>query len=133
MVACTEQKEGTSCLLYHCGSTLSVAAFTCISADIEKVGFYRSASLPGYVNHAWRDLEQVYKEAAKMQRLIITFKGKDFKTLATTSKETGIIYVSRNLPDEQIDSKLVSLLMRRTPNSLYGKFTPLTGETQVVA
>jgi predicted nuclease of predicted toxin-antitoxin system len=33
--------------------------------------------------------EQVHKEAAKMQRLIITFNGKDFRTLATTSEETG--------------------------------------------
>ncbi len=57
MVACTEQKEGTSCLLSQCGSTLSVAAFTRISADTEKVGFSRSASLPGYVKHAWRGLD----------------------------------------------------------------------------
>jgi predicted nuclease of predicted toxin-antitoxin system len=73
--------------------------------------------------------EQVHKEAAKMQRLIITFNGKDFKTLAATSNETGIIFVSRNLADEYIDTKLAGLLLRSTPNSLYGKFTPLTGET----
>ena len=39
--------------------------------------------------------EQVYKEAVKMHRLIITFNGKDFKTLAANSKETGIIFVSQ--------------------------------------
>src|SRR5437773_2198264 len=75
--------------------------------------------------------EQVYKESARMQRLIITFNGKNFKTLALTSKETGIIFVSRNLSDEHIDAKLVALLLRSTPKSLYGKFTPLTGETEI--
>ena len=31
--------------------------------------------------------------------------------------------------DEHIDTKLAGLLLRSTPKSLYGKFTPLTGET----
>ena len=74
---------------------------------------------------------EVYKEAAKTHRLIITFNGKDFKAFATTSKETGILFVSQNIPDEQIDTKLVALLRKYTPNSLYGKFTTLTGETTV--
>jgi hypothetical protein len=33
------------------------------------------------------------------------------------------------LSDERIDSKLTALLSKSTPNALYGKFTPLTGET----
>ncbi len=73
--------------------------------------------------------EEVYKTAAKMQRLIITFNGRDFKPLATTLPETGVIFVSRNLADEQIDTKLSGFLLRSTPKSLYGKFTTLTGET----
>ncbi len=73
--------------------------------------------------------EQVYKEAVKTHRLIITFNGKDFKTVAANSKETGIIFVSQNLSDEQIDSKLVALLVRSSANALFGKFTALTGET----
>jgi hypothetical protein len=74
--------------------------------------------------------EQVYKEAIKMHRLIITFNGKDFRPMAANSQETGIIYVSQNLPDEQIDAKLVALLVRSSPTALFGKFTPLTGETE---
>lgn len=73
--------------------------------------------------------EHVYKEAIKRHRLIITFNAKDFKPMAANSQETGIIVVSPNLSDEQIDAKLVALLVRSRPNSLYGKFTTITGET----
>ena len=73
--------------------------------------------------------EEVYNEAARMMRLIITFNGKDFKAFATRSKETGVLFVSQNLSNEQIDKKLVSFLLKKTPNALYGKFTTITGET----
>ncbi len=73
--------------------------------------------------------EVVYQEAVKMQRLIVTFNGDDFKPFVAKSIEAGIIAVSDNLSTSQIDSKLVALLVRSTPNTLYGKFTPLTGET----
>jgi hypothetical protein len=73
--------------------------------------------------------EHVYREAIKLHRLIITFNAKDFKPMAGKSQETGIICVSPNLPDEQIDAKLVALLIHSTPKALYGKFTALTGET----
>jgi predicted nuclease of predicted toxin-antitoxin system len=72
----------------------------------------------------------VYKEAVSMQRLIITFNGKDFKALANKSQATGIIYPSNNLTNEQLDTKLVALLVRRSPHALFGKFTALTGETE---
>lgn len=75
--------------------------------------------------------EKVYKEAVKLNRLIITFNGDDFKNFAQKSKKTGIIYVSNNLTPDQIDRKLTALLLRSTPNSLYGKFTTLTGETEI--
>ena len=89
--------------------------------DVKHIAFdLRKGGLPD---------EHVYKEAAKMHRLIITFNGKDFIALAASTKETGIIFVSQNLPDEQIDTKLVALLLRSSPNALFGKFTPLTGET----
>src|SRR2546423_11782006 len=39
---------------------------------------------------------QVYQEAVKMHRLIITFNGKDFKPMAANSKETGVIFISQN-------------------------------------
>lgn len=75
-----------------------------------------------------RDAE-VYQEAVKMHRLIVTFNGKDFKPMAANAKETGVIFVSQNVPNEQLDTKLVALLIRSTPNALFGKFTVLTGET----
>ena len=74
--------------------------------------------------------EAVYNEAVRLQRLIVTFNGKDFKTFATRTKDTGVLFISQNLPDEQIDKKLVSFLLKKTPNALYGKFTSITGETQ---
>jgi predicted nuclease of predicted toxin-antitoxin system len=73
--------------------------------------------------------EAVYKEAARTQRLIVTFNGDDFKHLAGTSTQTGVLAVSDNLPNEHIDKKLVALLLRSTPNALFGKFTSVTGET----
>src|SRR6266567_2875929 len=72
---------------------------------------------------------QVYHQAAAMHRLIITFNGKDFRDLAHKSQETGIIYPSNNLTNEQLDTKLVALLLRSSPTRLYGAFTTLTGET----
>ena len=75
--------------------------------------------------------EKVYQEAAKLHRLIVTFNGNDFIDLASRSKETGILFVSDNLSSERIDTKLTSLLLRSTSNSLYGKFTTLTGETRL--
>jgi predicted nuclease of predicted toxin-antitoxin system len=73
--------------------------------------------------------EQVHKVAGKAHRLIVTFNGEDFKHLAGKSKQTGIIHVSHNLLNEHIDTKLTSLLVKSTPNTLFGKFTPITGET----
>ncbi len=73
--------------------------------------------------------EAVYQEAVKTQRLIVTFNGDDFRPFVAKSSETGIIAVSDNLATGRIDSKLVALLVRSTPHALYGKFTPITGET----
>ncbi|HSW88229.1 MAG TPA: DUF5615 family PIN-like protein [Candidatus Saccharimonadales bacterium] len=73
--------------------------------------------------------EKVHQEATKLCRLIVTFNGDDFKDLAKKNTATGIIYVSNNLTSEQIDTKLVALLLRNAPKSLYGKFTTITGET----
>jgi predicted nuclease of predicted toxin-antitoxin system len=73
--------------------------------------------------------EAVYNEAARMRRLIVTFNGKDFQAFAARTRQTGILFLSQNVPDEQIDKKLVSFLLKKTPNALYGKFTTITGET----
>src|SRR5260370_41726734 len=73
--------------------------------------------------------ELVYQEAVNMKRLIVTFNGDDFKPFVAKSTETGIIAVSDNLSTNQIDSKLVALLVRSSPKALFGKFTTITGET----
>lgn len=73
--------------------------------------------------------EKVYQEAARRHRLLVTFNGDDFRDLSATSNSTGILYLSNHLSAEQIDTKLVALLLRNTPKSLYGKFTTITGET----
>ena len=73
--------------------------------------------------------EVVYQEAVKMKRLIVTFNGDDFKPFVEKSTETGIIAVSDNLSTNQIDNKLVALLVRSSPKALFGKFTTVTGET----
>ena len=73
--------------------------------------------------------EVVYQEAVKMQRLIVTFNGDDFKPFVAKSTEAGIIAVSDNLSTSQIDNKLVALLVRSSPKALFGKFTTITGET----
>lgn len=72
---------------------------------------------------------QVYEYARKEKRLILTFNGDDFRPLATRSADTGIIFLSNNLLNEHIDTKLTALLSKSTPNALFGKFTSLTGET----
>jgi predicted nuclease of predicted toxin-antitoxin system len=88
------------------------------------------------VKHIALDLKQdgirdeaVYQEAVNLQRLIVTFNGDDFKPYVAKSRQTGIIAVSDNLTTSRIDSKLVALLLRSSPKTLYGKLTPLTGET----
>lgn len=73
--------------------------------------------------------EEVYKIAKKLKRLLIVFNVRDYKNLASKSKDTGIIGVSQNLPIEQIDNKLLAILNKSRGKSLYGKLTSITGET----
>jgi len=70
--------------------------------------------------------DEVYQVGVKQKRLIVTFNRKDFEPMAVKSKETGIVAVSTNLSDEQIDKKMTSLLSKRTAGNLYGKFYYLT-------
>jgi predicted nuclease of predicted toxin-antitoxin system len=71
----------------------------------------------------------VYHEAIKRERILVTFNGDDFTPLVTSGDPIGVIAVSDNLPNEQIDRKLTALLLRSTPNSLRGKITTITGES----
>lgn len=90
------------------------------------------------VKHIRDDLNQtgikdppVFSFARTLNRLIITFNGDDFKKMVDKSNETGVINVSANMHYDQIDTKLTALLMKSSPNALYGKFTNLTGETEI--
>jgi len=90
------------------------------------------------VKHIRDDLDQsgqkdqlVYVLASKLNRLIITFNGDDFINMVDQSIETGVINISANLRYDQIDTKLTSLFTKSTPSTLYGKFTNLTGETEI--
>lgn len=74
----------------------------------------------------------VYDLAVKLNRLVVTFNGDDFENKADKSNDSGIINVSANMRYEQIDTKLTALLVKSTPNALYGKFTEITGETEVL-
>ncbi|MBI2611917.1 DUF5615 family PIN-like protein [Candidatus Gottesmanbacteria bacterium] len=66
--------------------------------------------------------EEVYALAKESKRLIVTFNKKHFEELAPNSKDTGIIAISTNVSDEQIDKKLTALLSRKTKSELFGKF-----------
>ncbi len=46
------------------------------------------------------------------------------------SKKTGVIGVSANMSKENIDKKLVALLMKSTKKSLLGKLTLVSGEQE---
>lgn len=74
---------------------------------------------------------EVYQLAVEQKRILVTFNSKHFRKLAGTKTDAGIIGVSANLPSPQTDTKLTALLTRNTPNALQGKFTSLTGETEV--
>ncbi len=73
----------------------------------------------------------MFEFAKKLNRLVITFNGDDFEKEVTKSIESGVINVSANMRYDQIDTKLTALLIKSTPNALYGKFTDLTGEAKI--
>ena len=90
------------------------------------------------VKHIRDDLNQaglkdppVYALASKLNRLIITFNGDDFKNMVDQNSEAGVINISANLRYDQIDTKLTSLLTKSGPNALFGKFIDLTGEKEI--
>jgi len=73
--------------------------------------------------------EEVYALAAKENRLIITFNKKHFQSMATKSKETGVIAISHTPLPPQQDTKLTAFLRKRSPSELFGKFNVISGET----
>lgn len=85
-------------------------------------GDYKQAGLPD---------PKVYDVAKKENRLVVTFNTRDFVDLAQTSAEAGVIGISQNLPMEQIDKKISSLLLKSTKKSLMGKLTIISGESEI--
>ena len=76
----------------------------------------------------WLD-NQIYKFAANNRMIIVTFNIKDFVTLINISLNTGVVGVSENLPNEDIDKKLAALFHKSSKRSLFGKLTTISGET----
>ena len=75
--------------------------------------------------------EKVYELAIEKKRLLVIFNIKDYRKLATKSKNSGIIGISQNLTTDQVDKKLCALLDRSKEKTLYGKYTAITGETSL--
>lgn len=73
---------------------------------------------------------RVYNLAVKEKRLVVTFNDKHFKEFAPKNKNSGIIGVSTNLSNDQIDKKLTARLITSKSKDLYGKFTFISGETK---
>lgn len=69
---------------------------------------------------------EVYALAKKQKRLLVTYNVKDFKHRISQTDTTGVIGVSANLPPQQADTKLTSLLTRSSEKALFGKYTPLS-------
>lgn len=74
--------------------------------------------------------EEIHRIAADQGRIVVTLNIKDFKPLAPTNKNTGVIGVSAALPFDQVDKKLNSLLTKVAPKQLLGKLTIISGETR---
>ncbi len=83
---------------------------------------YRKIGLPD---------EEVYNLAMQLKRLIVTYNAKDFRRFARKSKNTGVIGVPALMPYYHIDNKLTSLLTNSSPNALQGKYTALSGLSNV--
>lgn len=74
--------------------------------------------------------EKIHELAADRGRIVVTLNIKDFKPLAPTNKNTGVIGVSAALPFDQVDKKLNSLLTESTPKQLLGKLIIISGESR---
>jgi hypothetical protein len=70
----------------------------------------------------------VYELAVREQRVLVTYNIKDFRPLAGTKADRGIIGAPDRLPILQLDTKLCAMLKRLTPNALNGKYLALGAE-----
>jgi hypothetical protein len=90
------------------------------------------------VKHIAKDLNyqgfsdwQVFQFASKRKMIVITFNVKDFLDFTELSNTTGVIGVSSNLDEEDIDKKLTALFTKSSERSLFGKVIYISGETEV--
>ncbi len=81
-----------------------------------------------YKYTGWSDWE-VFRFASKNRMILVTFNVKDFVGFIDLSNTTGVVGVSANLNDDDIDKKLTALFTKRTKKSLFGKLTVVSGET----
>lgn len=81
-------------------------------------------------HEGWSD-RQVFQFTAKNEMILVTFNAKDFLDFVQLSQATGLVGVSTNLNEEDIDKKLTALFTKSTKRSLLGKVTHLTGESKV--
>jgi hypothetical protein len=89
------------------------------------------------VKHIVEDLQKggsadpdVYDLAASLERLIITSNYRHFLPHLKKSTKTGVIGISGNLPESQMDTKLVAFLKKTPTKSLYGAFHYISGESK---
>ena len=68
---------------------------------------------------------EVYELAVRDGLVIVTYNIKDFRSLAGTKPDAGIIGAPDRLPVKQLDTKLCALLKWLTPNALKGRYFPL--------
>lgn len=69
--------------------------------------------------------DDVYSIAVKNKRIVVTYNIGDFKKLAKQSSNSGVIGISQGILPDQLDKRLNAMLSRKTPKSLYGKYTSL--------
>lgn len=89
------------------------------------------------LKHITEDLKEsgisdgkLFKIAVRLKRLLVTFNDRHFREKSKNSKDTGVIGVSTNLSNEQIDKKLTSLLIKSGPKELFGKFSYISGTSR---
>lgn len=67
----------------------------------------------------------VYNLAVRQGRVIVTLSISDFKQLAGTKNDAGIIGIPPNLLPPKLDNKLTALLLKLSPRQIRGKFISL--------
>ena len=66
--------------------------------------------------------------AQKEHRILVTFNVKHFKNQQIIASSFGIVGVSTNLSNDQIDKKLSSFFSKKTPNIMRGRYYYMSRE-----